>query len=88
MESISDLPMVTSEKQKDLSVSVMLYFWFKSAECCNVNRVTAIKALTKYMIKELNWQPQKAGKKILDFFRDTQKATDNDLIEIWKLLQE
>ncbi len=62
--------------------------WFKAFHYAGVNRSTGVIALAEFMVVEMNWDKGKAKQRILDYFREQQNVTPDELIEIWKSLQE
>jgi hypothetical protein len=79
--------MKLTETEKKINLTIMFYFWFKSAEYHDVHKSAAIQSLTKFMTSEFNWQRKKAADRILTFFRE-QGMNDNALIELWGFIME
>ena len=75
--------MKLSEADKKINLTIMFYFWFKSAEYSGVYKSTAIQSLIKFMVTEQNWQKKKAAERILTFFKETQGATSDELLDLW-----
>ena len=80
--------MALTEEYKKQNLRVVFFIWFKSAEYNGINRSSAIKSLQSFLVSELNWDKKHAGERILEYFREHQTLTPDELITVWEQLRE
>lgn len=80
--------MALTEKEKEINLVYLFTVWLRATGYNKIPTSAAIESLQRFMIKELNWKKKAAADKILWYFQKHQKVSENEIIDIWQLLQE